>query len=70
MPDVVGQTQSEADVGAHRSGLHVTVVQVPSSGSSTGKVIAQTPSPGYHVNPGSTVTIPVGTGPSGTTTTT
>jgi serine/threonine-protein kinase len=68
VPNVIGQSQSAATSTLTGAGLDVRVVQVPSSPSNTGKVIAQNPSSG-SVDRGSTVTIDVGTGPGGSTTT-
>jgi eukaryotic-like serine/threonine-protein kinase len=69
VPDVVGDDQSDATSALTNAGLDVRVVQVPSSASNTGKVITQDPSAGTEVNKGSQVTITVGTGPGGVTTT-
>ncbi len=69
VPNVVGQTQGDATAALTNAGLDVRVVQVPSSTSNTGKVITQNPTSGNEVNKGSQVAITVGTGPSGSTTT-
>jgi serine/threonine-protein kinase len=69
VPNVIGQTQSSATQQLTGAGLDVRVVQVPSSAPNTGKVITQTPSSGATVDRGTAVTIDVGTGPGGSTTT-
>jgi serine/threonine-protein kinase len=69
VPNVIGQTQSAATQALTDAGLDVRVVQVPSTAPNNGKVITQTPSFGSTVDRGSTVTIDVGTGPGGSTTT-
>jgi serine/threonine-protein kinase len=69
VPNVIGQTQSSATSTLTGAGLDVRVVQVPSSPSNTGKVITQSPTAGNTVDRGTTVTIDVGTGPGGSTTT-
>jgi serine/threonine-protein kinase len=69
VPNVIGQTQSAATSALTGAGLDVRVVQVPSSAPNTGKVITQTPSSGSTVDRGTTVTIDVGTGPGGSSTT-
>lgn len=70
VPDVVGQTQSDASAALTNAGFDVRVVQVPSSTSNMGKVITQSPAAGTNVDKGTTVSITVGTGPGTTTTTT
>jgi beta-lactam-binding protein with PASTA domain/tRNA A-37 threonylcarbamoyl transferase component Bud32 len=69
VPNVIGQTQSAATSALTGAGLDVRVVQVPSTAPNTGKVITQSPSFGSTVDRGTTVTIDVGTGPGGSTTT-
>jgi beta-lactam-binding protein with PASTA domain/tRNA A-37 threonylcarbamoyl transferase component Bud32 len=70
VPDVVGDDQSAATETLTNAGFDVTVVQVPSTAPNQGKVISQNPTAGSSANKGSTVVITVGTGPSGSTTTT
>ncbi len=70
VPNVIGDTQSNATDELTNAGFDVTVVEVPSTVQNSGKVIAQNPSSGTSANKGSTVVITVGTGPSGTTSTT
>jgi serine/threonine-protein kinase len=69
VPNVIGQTQSSATQQLTGAGLDVRVVQVPSSAPNTGKVVTQTPPSGATVDRGTAVTIDVGTGPGGSTTT-
>jgi serine/threonine-protein kinase len=69
VPNVIGQTQSAATQTLTNAGLDVRVVQVPSTAPNTGQVITQSPSSGSTVDRGSAVTIDVGTGPGGSTTT-
>lgn len=69
VPNVIGQAQSDATTALTNAGLDVRVVQVPSSSSNMGKVITQSPTAGTEINKGAQVTITVGTGPSGSTTT-
>jgi beta-lactam-binding protein with PASTA domain/tRNA A-37 threonylcarbamoyl transferase component Bud32 len=70
VPNVVGDTQSDATDELTNAGFDVTVVQVPSTAQNAGRVITQNPTAGTSANKGSTVVITVGTGPSGTSTTT
>jgi beta-lactam-binding protein with PASTA domain len=70
VPNVVGKTQDDATSTLTDAAFDVRVVQVPSSASNLGKVIAQTPLAGTMVNRGTQVTITVGTGPGTTTTST
>jgi eukaryotic-like serine/threonine-protein kinase len=69
VPNVIGRTQSDATAALTGAGFNVTVVQVPSSSSNMGRVITQSPDAGTTVDRGTQVTITVGTGPSGSTTT-
>jgi eukaryotic-like serine/threonine-protein kinase len=69
VPNVIGQTQSAATQALTNAGLDVRVVQVPSTAPNNGKVITQSPTSGSTVDRGTTVTIDVGTGPGGSTTT-
>jgi len=70
VPDVVGMTQNQAATTLTRAGFDVRVVTVPSTPANRGRVIAQNPAAGADARRGSTVTITVGSGPPGTTTTT
>jgi serine/threonine-protein kinase len=69
VPNVVGRTQSDATSALTAAAFDVRVVQVPSSPANSGKVITQAPIAGQTVNKGTQVTITVGTGPGGSTTT-
>jgi eukaryotic-like serine/threonine-protein kinase len=69
VPNVIGRTQSDATAALAGAGFNVVVVQVPSSSSNMGRVITQSPDAGTSVDRGTQVTITVGTGPSGSTTT-
>lgn len=70
VPDVVGMAQNQATTALTRAGFDVRVVTVPSTPANRGRVIAQNPTAGTDARRGSTVTITVGSGPPGTTTTT
>jgi eukaryotic-like serine/threonine-protein kinase len=63
MPDVTNMTKDQAISTLTSAGFTVVVEQVPSSTVPAGTVIDQTPSAGVFVQPGSTVTIAVSTGP-------
>ncbi len=68
VPNVIGQTEAEARSALSAKGLSAsTITQVDPANE--GKVIAQTPSGGSPVNPGSNVTLTIG-GAAPTTTTT
>ena len=69
VPNVIGDSQSNATDELTSAGFDVTVVLVPSTPANSGKVIAQNPTSGTTANKGSTVVITVGNGPSGTTST-
>jgi serine/threonine-protein kinase len=70
VPNVVGKSQADATSILTAAAFDVRVVQVPSSASNMGKVIAQAPLAGTNVNKGTQVAITVGTGPGTTSTTT
>jgi serine/threonine-protein kinase len=70
VPDVVGMTQSQATAALRSAGFTVRVVPVASTPANRGRVIAQSPLAGSEAPRGSAVTITVGGGPPGTTTTT
>ena len=63
MPDVTNMTKDQAVSTLTAAGFTVVVEQVPSSTAPAGTVIDQTPSAGVLVQPGSTVTIAVSSGP-------
>jgi serine/threonine-protein kinase len=69
VPNVIGQTEAEARSALSAKGLSAsTITQVDPANE--GKVIAQTPSGGASVNPGSNVTLTIGgAAPAPTTTT-
>jgi serine/threonine-protein kinase len=69
VPNVIGKTQSDATSTLTAAAFDVRVVQVPSTPANSGKVITQAPTAGTTVNKGTQVTITVGTGPGGSTTT-
>jgi serine/threonine-protein kinase len=69
VPNVIGQTEAEARSALSAKGLSAsTITQVDPANE--GKVIAQTPSGGSPVNPGSNVTLTIGGAAPTTTTTT
>jgi serine/threonine-protein kinase len=69
VPNVIGQTEAEARSALSAKGLSAsTITQVDPANE--GKVIAQTPSGGAQVNPGSNVTLTIGGAAPATTTTT
>ena len=69
VPNVIGQTEAEARSALSAKGLSAsTITQVDPANE--GKVIAQTPSGGASVNPGSNVTLTIGGAAPATTTTT
>jgi beta-lactam-binding protein with PASTA domain/tRNA A-37 threonylcarbamoyl transferase component Bud32 len=70
VPSVIGQTQINAGVTLGNKGLNATPGASQPSQQPAGIVIDQNPSPGTSVQPGSSVTITVSTGPTPTTTTT
>ncbi|TNY37776.1 Stk1 family PASTA domain-containing Ser/Thr kinase [Thermomonospora catenispora] len=58
VPNVVGQTESQADTTLRTAGLDVRVVPVPPQHpAQEGKVVRQSVPPGQQVAPGTTVTI-------------
>jgi serine/threonine-protein kinase len=63
VPNVTGQSQSQAVAALQGAGFAVVVDQVPSTTVPTGVVSDQTPSSGVLAQPGTTVTIVVSTGP-------
>jgi beta-lactam-binding protein with PASTA domain len=63
MPDVTTMTKDQAVSTLTSAGFTVVVEQVSSSTVPSGTVIDQTPSAGVFVQPGSTVTIAVSSGP-------
>jgi serine/threonine-protein kinase len=62
VPDVLFQTQESAVGELEQAGLAANVVEVASD-EAAGLVLDQDPEPGTEVDPGSTVTISVSTGP-------
>ncbi len=70
VPDVVGMTQPQATATLRGAGFTVRVVTTASTPANRGRVIAQNPFAGSDAPRGSQVTITVGAGPPGTTTTT
>jgi serine/threonine-protein kinase len=62
VPDVVGDSQSDATQTLTDAGFNVRVVEVPSTPQNDGLVIAQDPDAGTTAESGSQVTITVGTG--------
>ena len=67
VPNVTGQSQSQAVTTLQSAGLAVVVYQVPSTTVPAGTVSDQTPAGGVLAQPGTTVTIVVSTGPPATT---
>ena len=66
MPNVVGMTQAAATSSITASGLTLgTVTSASSETVPAGSVISQSPVGGFFVNPGSSVSLVVSTGPSG-----
>ena len=70
VPDVIGQSESQAVALLEAAGFGTTPVSVP-SGATKGNVIAQKPKPGEKAQPGTNVRLNVSSGatPSGSTTT-
>jgi serine/threonine-protein kinase len=62
VPDVIGNTASDARFKLEQAGFVVTSEEAPSTDQPPGNVIDQNPSAGLEVAPGSTVTITVSTG--------
>ena len=62
VPNVIGQSQSQAVTTLQAAGFAVVVDQVPSSTVPNGVINDQTPSSGVLAQPGTTVTIVVSTG--------
>lgn len=63
VPDVVGKTQADALAALQQTGLGAVVSELASETVPAGQVIAQAPQAGVVVNPGTTVTVVVSTGP-------
>jgi serine/threonine-protein kinase len=63
VPDVVGQSQADAEAALLGAGFVVVLVQASSGTVADGVVISQAPSTGVLAQPGSTVRIVVSTGP-------
>jgi membrane-bound lytic murein transglycosylase B len=63
VPQVVGKTQAEAVAALESAGLAVAIQTAASSEVPEGNVISSDPAAGTSLNPGSTVTIVVSTGP-------
>ncbi len=63
VPNVVGQSQSQATSALQSAGFAVVVDQIPSSTVPAGTVSGQSPAAGVLAQPGTTVTIVVSTGP-------
>ena len=64
VPDVTGQTEGEARAALESAGFTVNVQPQSSSDVEAGRVISTNPGPGSELEPGSTVTIVVSSGPS------
>jgi eukaryotic-like serine/threonine-protein kinase len=60
VPNVLGQTQSDATASLTGAGFQVSVLTQPSTPANNGRVIAQSPLPNQQAAQGSTVTITVG----------
>jgi eukaryotic-like serine/threonine-protein kinase len=69
VPDVVGQSESEATAALEQAGFEAGVLKVPAA-DPTGTVVAQSPTAGEKAPEGSKVQINVSKGSSSTTTTT
>ncbi len=67
VPNVLGQTQSDATAALTGAGFQVSVLTQPSTPANNGRVIAQSPLPNASAPQGSTVTITVGQATSTTT---
>jgi beta-lactam-binding protein with PASTA domain/tRNA A-37 threonylcarbamoyl transferase component Bud32 len=67
VPNVVGQSQSEATANLQAAGFKVQSVSSPSDTVASGVVISQNPDGGTEATKGSTVTITVSSGPSSAT---
>ncbi|HEY3374790.1 MAG TPA: PASTA domain-containing protein [Candidatus Aquicultor sp.] len=70
VPDVTGQTETDAATSLQAAGFTVKTVQAFSDTVPTGSVISQSPIAGASANPGSMVTITVSEGPTPSSTTT
>ena len=57
VPNVVGQTQTQAQITLQGVGLTTVIQQVPDSSVEAGTVTDQTPAAGVFAKPGSSVTI-------------
>jgi serine/threonine-protein kinase len=66
VPNVTGQSQSQAVAALQSAGFAVVVDQLPSTTVPAGTVSDQTPASGVLAQPGTTVTIVVSTGPPAT----
>ncbi|WP_169983988.1 Stk1 family PASTA domain-containing Ser/Thr kinase [Microbispora sp. H10836] len=64
LPAVVGQTLDDAKQTLEGSGFKVRVQERPSDVVPQGNVIDQSPQPGTKLNPGTTITLTVSSGPS------
>jgi beta-lactam-binding protein with PASTA domain len=62
VPNVIGQSQSQATSALQSAGFAVVIDQVPSSTAQAGIVTAQSPSAGVLAQPGTSVTIVVSSG--------
>ena len=69
VPNVVNQTQTDAEAALTRLGLKPNSVSIPNDTVAAGVVYAVDPAPGKKVNKGSTVNLSVSSGPVETTTT-
>ncbi len=63
VPNVIGQSESDARAALAAAGFQVSVVREPSSADNEGRVVDQSPGGGSSGQTGSTVTITVGSGP-------
>ncbi len=63
VPNVTGQSQSQATSALQSAGFAVVVDQIPNSTVPAGTVSGQSPAAGVLAQPGTTVTIVVSTGP-------
>jgi serine/threonine protein kinase len=60
VPKVVGFSSADAQSTLRQAKLHPSIAMVPALGGAPGDVIDQSPVPGKHVAPGTTVTLSVG----------
>ncbi|MEN8114290.1 MAG: PASTA domain-containing protein, partial [Actinomycetota bacterium] len=63
VPDVVGQTEADANTAVAGAGLTAVKTEAPDDSVPAGSVAAQSPAAGTLVDPGTDVTIAVSTGP-------